>query len=120
MFWLKKTLEQKGFHVTISELRTLPEDRDWVHDLQTIYGISDSRVYKVPHDPGCLTILSYLESLSKKNVEETVLLMATVGDKLTYRHTEGDSGVLKLESTKKLGFFKAICRHNLYTTSYIV
>lgn len=56
LFWLKKTLEQKGFHVTLSELRDLPLGDSWVKDLQTIYGIDDSRVCTVAHDPGCLTI----------------------------------------------------------------
>jgi predicted alpha/beta hydrolase family esterase len=111
LFWLKKTLEQKGFHVTISELRTLPMGRDWVSDLQTIYGIRDSRVYKVPHDPGCLTILSYLESLSHKKVEETVLLVATVGETPFSDPAKQKESTLKLESTKKVGFLKRTLGH---------
>ncbi|MES2436408.1 MAG: alpha/beta hydrolase [Patescibacteria group bacterium] len=106
LFWLKKKLEEKAFHVTMSELRDLPQGRDWVQDIQTVYGINDSRVLKVPHDPGCLTILSYLESVAKRDTEETVLLVASIGETSSHSTAPEKENVLKLESTKKVGFFK--------------
>ncbi len=77
LFWLQKKLEAQGFQVTMSELRTPPKDTvSWVRDIQTIYSIEDKNIFRLEHDPGCLTILTYLEYLARKEDEQTVLLVA--------------------------------------------
>ncbi len=75
LFWLKKALELQGMSVTISALKEV-EGTAWFKDIKNIYSITDENVHFVEHDPGCLTILKYIEFLNQKNVQNTTLLVA--------------------------------------------
>jgi predicted alpha/beta hydrolase family esterase len=76
LFWLKKALEAKDIHVTISALSKDSQGTAWFQDIKNIYGITDDHVHFVEHDPGCLTILKYIEYLETQKVENTTLLVA--------------------------------------------
>jgi predicted alpha/beta hydrolase family esterase len=77
LFWLEKKLETMGFKVKLINLPKLSADmQSWLPDLEKTYGVPDRNVHIVEHDPGCLTILSYLEHLTKKSEPEPTLLVA--------------------------------------------
>ncbi len=80
LFWLKKKLEAKDFEVTFSELpKDLVKSQNQaalIQNLQEVHDIQDKNTYFVAHDPGCLTILTYLEYLAKHDKTEPILLLA--------------------------------------------
>jgi predicted alpha/beta hydrolase family esterase len=101
LFWLKKLLESKNFEVTFSEL---PKDvvkasnqSTWIANLQKIHNISGENTHFVAHDPGCLTILNYLEYLDKHNKADPTLLVAGF-PKNPYTHSNPD--LKRLETSK--------------------
>ncbi len=80
LFWLKKQLESKNFEVTFSELKKdvfkRTDQATWIASLQNIHGVKGENTHFVSHDPGCLTILNYLEYLDKHNKTDPTLLVA--------------------------------------------
>jgi predicted alpha/beta hydrolase family esterase len=77
LFWLTKKLEAIGFHVQMQELPELSSNIEhWLPELENTYQIPPENVHIVQHDPGCLTILSYLERLAKKEIAEPTILVA--------------------------------------------
>jgi len=65
--WLKNELEKKGFTVTVPAMpdAATPKFEAWLEHLKNIIGEPDKDCYLVGHSLGCITILRYLESLSK-------------------------------------------------------
>ncbi len=114
LFWLEKKLQAQGFQVTMSPLhepRSTTEN--WVRDIQTIYSINDKNIYFVNHDPGCLTILKYLEYLSGTPINDPVLLIAGLYKKAPQFEGQSQSNYLRLESPKEVAVFKGSTMGNI-------
>ncbi len=102
LFWLQKKLEAQGFQVIMSPLETpRQETSEWITDIQAIYSVPEEHVYVVDHDPGCLTILKYLEFLDKTPRIETALLVA--GKSKTIQGTPNQ--YIRLEGAKEIAIF---------------
>lgn len=81
LFWLEKHAKALGCEVSVEEFHYTPYEKtktDFVKNLQLSYGIAEENVYVVPHDPGCLTLMRYLDQVVSHNVTETVLLVAGI------------------------------------------
>ncbi len=77
LFWLKKKVEAIGFEVSMESSDPLPHDLSlWLPELQKIHAVDHMHTYFVPQDPGCLTLLTFLQALDKKNQVEPALLVA--------------------------------------------
>lgn len=78
LFWLKKELEARGFIVSLSPFpKSINSDpSDLISTIQNIYLVEDQNTYMVKHDPGCLTIMKYLENLARQKKVEPTLLVA--------------------------------------------
>jgi predicted alpha/beta hydrolase family esterase len=83
LFWLEKKLINKGFSVALAALsdkaaRKLEasQSQAFISELQQTYAISEQDTHIVEHDPGCLTILKYLESIARHRPLVPSLLIA--------------------------------------------
>lgn len=76
--WLKKELESKGFEVIVPAMpdSANPKMDTWLSHLNKLVGEPDKDTYFVGHSLGCITILRYLESLSKNQVIGGAVLVA--------------------------------------------
>lgn len=65
--WLKNELESSGFTVSIPEMPNTehPDASEWNSTLAQAVGVPDKEMYLIGHSLGCITILRYLETLSK-------------------------------------------------------
>lgn len=65
--WLQQKLEDRGFIVTVPQMpHTLtPDFSAWLSYIQKIVGKVDNNTYLVGHSLGVITILRFLEALSK-------------------------------------------------------
>ncbi len=108
LFWLEKKLQAQGFQVTMSPLATPNRNsKEWIGDLQATYAIPDNNVYLIHHDPGCLTILKYLEFLAlSKNVEQA-LLVAGIPPKNYSTNSEQASPYIRLEGPQEIAIFSS-------------
>jgi predicted alpha/beta hydrolase family esterase len=74
LFWLKKKLEALDFEVFLSNTQKIPAPSQWLSSFEQSLNIKETHI--VTHDPGCLTILSYLTKLKEHNIKGKVLLIA--------------------------------------------
>ena len=102
LFWLQKKLEEQGLKVILSKLETpRTKTHEWVRDLQAIYDIPDHSIHFVDHDPGCLTILKYLEYLAASEHIETALLVAGKN----VRPQAPQENYVRLDTSDKIAIF---------------
>lgn len=87
--WLKKELEKKGYSVQVPQMPVpeAPHMGRWVPHLAKAVGKPDSGTCLVGHSCGCITILRYLESLTKGKIGKAVLV-AGFTDPLGYKELE--------------------------------
>lgn len=81
--YAKKALEQLGFQVEVPLFPDTekPQLNKWLSHLQSVIGESDEELFLVGHSVGCITILRYLESLSKgKKIGGVVFVAGYIGD----------------------------------------
>jgi predicted alpha/beta hydrolase family esterase len=96
LFWLRKELEKRGIETTIQALDKQTFQKEWLADVKTTYTIADEHIFTIQHDPGCLTILRYLEYLQKNNITDTHLLVAGTPTQA------GIGSYIRLESPKEI------------------
>lgn len=84
LFWLKKKLEKVGCTVLMLPITEadLGQEPEWIPHVQHMHGISEDQTFFVEHDPGCLTILKFIEKLIDSGQQDPALLVA--GFNLTY------------------------------------
>lgn len=85
--WLREQLEAKGFTVINLSMPNpdYPQINEWVATLGDAVGEPDKDCYFVGHSLGCITILRYLESLTKEKKVGGALLVAAFTDDLGYK-----------------------------------
>jgi predicted alpha/beta hydrolase family esterase len=78
LFWLKKKLEQLQCEVMMLPIaeKEFSFHKNWIEHIQSTHGINEQDTYFIEHDPGCLTILKYVERLVKVSKPESALLIA--------------------------------------------
>ncbi len=102
LFWLQKKLEAQNFSVIMSPLQTpRQETSTWISDIQALYSVPEEHVYIVEHDPGCLTILKYLEYLDRTQHIDTALLVAGKSKTPQGMHNQ----YIRLEGAKEIAIF---------------
>jgi predicted alpha/beta hydrolase family esterase len=106
LFWLKKQLERKNFDVSFSELpkevAKAQNQAALITSLQKTHAISEENTHYVAHDPGCLTILSYLEYLNTHNKTDPTLLIAGIPKESSYTIPNSAGNIKKLEAPKAI------------------
>ena len=90
--WLKNELEKREFKASVPAMPDTanPIMEKWVQYLAEIVGNPDKNCYFVGHSLGCITILRYLESLSKVQRIGGAVLVAGFGQDLDYEGYEGE------------------------------
>jgi hypothetical protein len=78
MPWAKKSLERKGFEVSVPEMPETdnPKITPWVNKLNETIGKVQNDDILIGHSIGCLTILRYLETLKDNEKVSKVILVA--------------------------------------------
>jgi predicted alpha/beta hydrolase family esterase len=117
LFWLQKQLEELGIEVRIQALDKRDFRNNWFQDIQKLYSVDDNNVYSIQHDPGCITILTYIKYLKDQEVSDTHLLVAGT------QKQAGASPYIRLEGPKDLAIFKgeqAAVRNNLMNDAHLV
>jgi predicted alpha/beta hydrolase family esterase len=99
LFWLQKNLEKMGVEVSIQALDKKDFSGTWFDQVKNTYGVSDNHVVTVNQDPGSLTILKYIEYLSKQNISDTHLLVAGTTPYLA------PNNYIRLEGSKEIAIF---------------
>ncbi|MBX4198578.1 alpha/beta hydrolase [Candidatus Parcubacteria bacterium] len=101
LFWLEKQLQKLGVEVSIQPVDSQQFRGNWIHTLQKDYAVTDDHIFTLEHDPGCLTILKYIEYLKNHDITDTHLLVAG-----THKGHKGAPGpYIRLESSKELMIF---------------
>ncbi len=83
--WLKRTLEERGFMVSIPQMPNpdRPTIEPWVKELVKTVGETTANLTLIGHSIGCQTIVRYLETLSVGQTVDTVILVAPFLELLT-------------------------------------
>lgn len=80
--WLKQQLETSGFTVEVPEMPNTdsPLVDEWVNRLsETVGSFGSDEVYLIGHSLGCITILKYLETLSREQRVKACVFVAGFG-----------------------------------------
>lgn len=101
LFWLQKQLEALGVDVRIQALDKRDFKKNWFQDIQKLYSVQDEHVYSIQHDPGCITILTYIKYLKDNEISDTHLLVA--GNTGVDAHNQS---YIRLESPKEIAIFR--------------
>jgi predicted alpha/beta hydrolase family esterase len=117
LFWLQKKLEELGIETRIQALDKQDFKNNWFEDIQKLYNVANENVYSIQHDPGCITILTYIKYLRDHEVSDTHLLVAGTQKQGT------TSPYIRLEGPKELAIFKgeqAAAKNNLINDAHLV
>lgn len=88
--WVAKQLEAKGFEVSVPEMPDTEEPKlnKWLSHLEAVIGEPDEELVLIGHSLGCVTILRYLEKLSKGKKVGKVMLVAAFTDPIGFKELE--------------------------------
>lgn len=90
--WLENKMKKKGHKVFIPAMPDTvnPTKDKWVKHLSKIVGNPSEDCYFVGHSLGCITILRYLESLSKGQAVGGVIFVAGFANDLEHEDYKGE------------------------------
>jgi uncharacterized protein len=76
--WIKKTLEEKGFHVYVPEMPNpeKPEMKSWNKKIREVVGHVNKEDIFIGHSVGCQAVLRYVEKLNESEKLKRIILIA--------------------------------------------
>lgn len=90
--WLKSQLEKKGYKVIAPQMPNTmtPDFNSWVGHLLKMVKNPNENVLLVGHSLGCITILRFIEQLSRDQKVGGAVLVAGFGHDLDYKGYKGE------------------------------